>query len=297
MSRTHLKNSLYQIYAPIFEMGSKMDKAKIKKFKRTVWKYYRENGRSFPWRKTKDPYKILVSEIMLQQTQTERVVSKYKEFIKKFPTIESLDEASLSSVLGAWQGLGYNRRALHLKVLAREVVLQFDGTLPRDEESLLRLPGVGQSTAGALRAFAWNERSLFIETNIRTVFIHFFFPRKKKVLDANLLPFIKAAVDSKESREWYWALMDYGVMLKKKYGNTAARRSAHYGLQSPFEGSNRQKRAGILRILLDRPSSVSIVSHKIKIPRHEAENILKKLSTEGFVFRRGLIYRIAKKIA
>lgn len=226
--------------------------AALKKFQDEVWNFYHLHKRPFPWRETRDPYRILVSEIMLQQTQAGRVVDKYKSFLKRFPTLAALARASVASVLKEWQGLGYNRRGLALKRAAEETIKRFKGRLPRDYESLLNLPGIGPATAGDILAFAWNEPAVVIETNIRSVFIHAFFPEDSSVHDSQLLPLIKKTLDYDNPREWYYALMDYGAWLKKTNPNPS-RRSRHYSRQSPFKGSNRELRSKILKYLLAYP--------------------------------------------
>jgi A/G-specific adenine glycosylase len=215
-----------------------------------VYAYYGEHGRDLPWRKTSDPYHILVSEVMLQQTQVDRVIPKYVSFIRRFPDFASLASASSSEVLGEWQGLGYNRRALSLQKAAKTVMKDHGGVLPQDKATLMTLPGIGDYTASAIRAFAFNQPDAVIETNIRAVFIHHFFPEEERVADAQLLPVVEAAIDRDNPRRWYQALMDYGVRLKQQ--DNASRRSAHHRPQSRFQGSRRQARGEILRILLER---------------------------------------------
>ncbi|MDQ3014324.1 MAG: A/G-specific adenine glycosylase, partial [bacterium] len=179
------------------------------KFRNTIYKYYRENKRSFTWRETKDPYKILVSEIMLQQTQTDRVVSKYNEWLSHFPTFTDLAKAKLQHVLKVWQGLGYNRRALALKRAAEIVVKEYKGTLPNDYEKVLDLPGIGPYTAGAVMAFAFNKPFPIIETNIRTVYIHFFYNQHHgQIHDKEILALVEKTMPGETSakggpREWY----------------------------------------------------------------------------------------------
>ena len=224
-----------------------------KQFKNKIWDYYRKHGRNLPWRKTKDPYKILVSEVMLQQTQVERVIPKYKAFIKKFPTTHTLARAPLASVLKLWSGLGYNRRALYLKRTAETVVSEHKGIFPKTKSELENLPGIGPYTAGAIMAFAHNNPEIFIETNIRTVYIHLFFSQKKKVSDRDLLLIIERTLDHHNPRQWYAALMDYGSMLKAITPNPS-RKSIHYSKQSRFEGSVRQERGRILKVLLEKDS-------------------------------------------
>lgn len=220
-----------------------------KKFKNSITSHYKNKKRDFPWRNTNNPYHILVSEVMLQQTQTFRVLPKYLAFLKEFPTVESLARAPLSQVLMVWSGLGYNRRAQYLHQTAKILVEQYQGKIPTDPTFLDQLPGIGSTTAGAIVAFSYNLPVVFIETNIRRVFIHFFFPSKKKVSDKELLPLIKKTLDRENPREWYWALMDYGALLGGR-GANPNRRSAHYTKQTPFEGSLRKMRGEIMRILL-----------------------------------------------
>lgn len=216
-------------------------------FKKIIWEYYRAHGRDFPWRRTRDPYRILVSEVMLQQTQTDRVVKFYEKFLRAFPSVQALARAPIRRILKIWQGLGYNRRALYLKRMAEVVVRDHNGKLPRSVEELRRLPGVGPTTAAAVGAFAFDIPSPMIETNIRSVYLHFFFPGRKNVPDAKLLPIIDQTLSRTHSREWYYGLMDYGVHLKKHHPNPS-RRSAHHVRQSKFEGSNRQLRGAILKV-------------------------------------------------
>lgn len=235
-------------------------------FKKRVWDFYKNHGRRLPWRETRDPYKILVSEIMLQQTQVKRVVPKYKSFVKKFPTLEALAGAPLSVVLKEWQGLGYNRRALYLKRTAESTVTNFGGKLPKDYKLLLSLPGIGPATAGDILAFAHNIAVPVIETNIRTVFLHHFFNDVscKQIHDKEILPLVEKTLDLKNPREWYWALLDYGSYLKKTIGNQNAK-SKHYAKQSTFKGSNRELRSKILSEILAQPgTSVKILANKLK---------------------------------
>jgi len=194
----------------------------------------------------------LVSEIMLQQTQTHRVIEKYEYFTAVFPTLNSLADASLREVLSVWQGLGYNRRGKYLHECAKKVVREFGGVLPDDPELLKTFPGIGPGTAGSICAFAFNKPTVFIETNIRAVFIHSFFHGKVGVHDNDLIPLIAAVVDQENPREWYYALMDYGVMLKKQHPNPS-RKSIHHSKQSRFEGSDRQIRGMIIKLLTENP--------------------------------------------
>lgn len=203
-----------------------------------------------PWRDNPSPYYVVVSEVMLQQTQVSRVVPKFEHFIQQFPDWQRLSQASLADVLASWQGLGYNRRGQWLHQLASVVVNQYQGQLPADPVELIKLPGIGPNTAGSITAFAFNSQVVFIETNIRRVFIHHFFEDQEGITDKQLLPIIEQALDHEHPREWYYALMDYGSYLTKTTPNPN-RRSYHYARQSKFEGSHRQLRGKILRYFLE----------------------------------------------
>jgi A/G-specific adenine glycosylase len=264
----------------------------ITAFQRQIYGYYSLHRRDFPWRRTTNPYNIVVSEIMLQQTQVERVHGKYTEFINAFPDIESLAGAPQKDVLAIWQGLGYNRRALALKRLAENVVSMHGGALPQDVNGLSSLPGIGKTTAGAILAFAFNCPSVFIETNIRRVFIHEFFDGEEDVKDRDILPFVEATVDGENPREWYWALMDYGSMLKRNVENPN-RRSAHYTRQTPFEGSDRRIRGLVLkRLLNDTPLSGEILSDETGVSLDHLKRILTGLVGEGFIREDKGLYKI-----
>lgn len=215
---------------------------KEKEFVKAVWKYYiSHGGQSLPWRRTKNPYHILVSEIMLQQTQVDRVIPKYKSFLGRFPTLQKLSEASLGEVLTEWQGLGYNRRAKMLHQCAKDVVGHHKGKLPKEYSALVKLSGIGPYTAGAVMAFAYNDAIPVIETNIRSVIIHHFFNDANDVSDGEVMKVVQNTLDAENQREWYYALMDYGVSIKKEFGNPNSR-SKHYTKQSIFKGSDREIR-------------------------------------------------------
>jgi A/G-specific adenine glycosylase len=272
----------------------KLTSIQAKKFQKTIYDFYNQNRRDFAWRQTNNPYHILVSEIMLQQTQTERVKTKYQEFIKTFSTFKALAEAPLSKLLSVWQGMGYNRRALSLQDTARKVVNEFKGKLPSDPTVLITLKGIGPNTAGSIAAFAFNSPTTFIETNIRTVFIHYFFPNKKEVHDDELLPLIEQTLDKTNPREWYYALMDYGVHLKKLYKNPS-RRSKHHTKQSKFEGSDRQIRGAILKSVLEEKKISLTKLYKIleRFEKTRVEPIVEQLLQEKFIQKEKNIIFIA----
>jgi A/G-specific adenine glycosylase len=251
---------------------------KMDEFRERVWGYYHEHGRDLPWRHDPTPYQVFISEVMLQQTQVSRVLTKYAEWMQVFPDFQTLAAASVAEVVAAWQGLGYNRRALWLQRAAQSVVGEHGGRLPRDPAVLVTLPGIGPNTAGSIAAFAYEAPVVFIETNIRRVFIHEFFPDHDEVSDAQLRPLIEAALDREHPREWYYALMDYGAMLAKTVPNPN-RRSKHYARQSQFEGSLRQLRGEVLRQLLTGPKS----KLELTIEDKRLDSVLDGLMKEGFI--------------
>ena len=209
--------------------------------------------RVLPWRGIDDAYAVLVSEVMLQQTQVKRVLSYWERFMSAFPTVDALAAASSSDVLEQWQGLGYNRRALGLWRCACECSERYAGRLPETADELIALPGIGQATAAGIMAFARNTASVYVETNVRTVFLHLLFGDVDAVDDREVTPLVAATcLASGNPRLWYYALLDYGAYLKTQVKNPS-RRSAHYARQSAFEGSRRQKRAELVRIVLADP--------------------------------------------
>ncbi len=217
-------------------------------FQDIVWQKSHELYRDMPWRNDTRPYYVLVSEIMLQQTQVERVISKFEAFISAFPNIISLANAPLAEVLQLWSGLGYNRRAKFLHEAAKKIVADYSGEFPRTRDGLLSLPGVGQNTAGALLAYAYNQPVVFIETNVRSVYFYHFFEGEESVTDRQLREVVEVTVDKEHPREWYWALMDYGSFLKRQ-GGGQNNKSRHYKKQSALKGSVREVRGLILKEL------------------------------------------------
>jgi len=265
---------------------------KIEEFQDTIWQHYRKNGRNLTWRNTKNPYRILVSEIMLQQTQVSRVISKYPIFLRAFPNIHVLAKASVADVLTVWKGMGYNRRALALRKIAQIVVKKYNSKIPSDLGVLKSLPGIGKATAGAVSAFAFNKPSVFIETNIRRVFIDFFFKRKREIHDTDIEELVAKTVDEKNPREWYYALMDYGAMLGKSTENPNAK-SAHYYKQTLFQGSNRQVRGSAIKLLIEQgPLVVGAIAQRTAQPVKRVLEILAQLKKEGFILQKGSKFQI-----
>ena len=258
-----------------------------------IYSFYHTRGREFSWRSELSPYRVLVSEIMLQQTQTGRVEEKFTNFVDRFPDFTALAGAPFSEVLRYWKGLGYNRRAKYLHDIAGQVVDQYDSVLPDDPEVLVRFPGIGSATAASICVFAFNQPHAFIETNIRTVFIHFFFPDRSGVTDAEIMGLVEQTIDRDNPRDWYYALMDYGVMLKKMVGNLS-RKSSGYRKQSRFEGSDRQLRGKILDLLLhhshlDGPTAAARLEHS----EERITPLLKGLADEGLVVEENGNFRLA----
>lgn len=261
----------------------KLQTVAIARFQETVWDQYRAATRSMPWRTNPEPYRVLVSELMLQQTQVGRVTPKFLAFMERFPEVHDLAGAPLAEVLGLWSGLGYNRRAKFLQQAARAVVEQFGGRIPQTLAELVQLPGVGKNTAGAILAYGYNQPVLFIETNIRTVYFHHFFSDRQDVDDKELLPLLEQTLDREHPREWYWALMDYGAYLKQTNGNNI-QRSKHYTKQSTFHGSYRQLRGQVLKYLLQTP--VPFKELTLAIPDERLASVVGVLQNEGLVLER-----------
>ncbi|MEA5074861.1 MAG: A/G-specific adenine glycosylase [Coriobacteriia bacterium] len=266
-------------------------------FRERVWAHFEEHARDdLPWRQTTDPYRVLVSEVMLQQTQVSRVAPKYEAFLRAFPTVEALAVAPVDRLLAVWQGLGYNRRALGLKRAAEVIVARHEGAVPSTLEELTALPGVGRATAAQVLAFAFDIGVPFIETNIRAVYLHEFFPGAEDVPDSALLPLVADTLDHARPREWFWALLDYGTHLKATQPNPS-RRSKHHVRQSRFEGSNRQLRGRLLAELTARAGSgrVSLeeLAAAVGFPAGDVGRALEALQSEGFVAASSEGWRLA----
>ena len=275
----------------------KLTPKQIKTFQKTILDYYYEYGRThLPWRKkTRTPYHVLVSEVMLQQTQVDRVIPFFQNWVKAFPTFKALAHAGQSDVLRLWKGLGYNSRALRLHRLAQIVTDEYAGRLPSDRKQLESLPGIGPYTAGAIRVFAFEESDIFIETNIRRIFIHHFFRNTKEVRDVDILDLVEKTLlseyplPSKGSEvtdvfTWYSALMDYGSILPKIIKKNPNTQSKHYTKQSKFQGSDRQIRGKILEILLKK----DVTSEKelfgiLGNEKNRYREILQDMKKGGFV--------------
>ena len=279
--------------------SKKIPLSEISEFRKTILDYYAVSGRSFPWRYTSkaDPWGVLVSEFMLQQTQTSRVLSYWDRWMKKWPTPSDLALAPLALVMKEWVGLGYNRRAKNLRDCAVTITEKHGGIVPNTAAELITLPGIGAYTAGAVACFAWNSPEVFIETNIRSVFLHFFFQDKTEVNDKELFPILEQTLDHENPKIWYWALMDYGAELKKLTRNPS-RKSAHYAKQSRFEGSFRQIRGAVVKTLSVRgPLKTAQLLNEIKsnlanLEKSEYYRALETLEKEKIVAEKDGIYSI-----
>lgn len=267
-----------------------------------MWDEGDKRYRVLPWRHIDDAYAVLVSEIMLQQTQVTRVLRYWEPFLDRFPTLDALASTETGAVLESWQGLGYNRRALMLKRCAETCSTRFHGELPHSHEELVALPGIGPATAAGVRAFAWNEPDVYLETNVRTVYIYeWFADALEPVRDRDLIPIVKATCSEDRPRDWYYALLDYGAHLKATLPNPS-RKSAHHTRQSTFEGSRRQKRAEIVRQVLDDPginfdellirlNEREAAAGRAPVDEDTASSIIAELIAEGFFHEERGTYR------
>ncbi|MCC7304415.1 A/G-specific adenine glycosylase [bacterium] len=252
-------------------------------FQKLIYDFFEKNHRTFPWRETQNPYEIMVSEIMLQQTQTLRVIPKYLDWLKKFPTTKKLANASLSEILLAWNGLGYNRRGKFLWEAGKYIESELQGRIPATFIELRKLPGIGEYTANAILAFAYNQSTIVVETNIRTVVLHHFFKDSvEKIRDQQIKTVLAKVIDKTDPRSWYYALMDYGNWLKSE-GIDYFHKQKSYTKQKPFKGSERFVRGYLLRetLLLKKLDTTKVI-----LPGYTQKNI-KKVAQD--LIREGLL--------
>jgi A/G-specific adenine glycosylase len=245
-----------------------------------------------PWREDTRPYYVLVSELMLQQTQVARVITKFEAFVERFPDEQALAIASLADVLVLWQGLGYNRRAKYLHDTTKMVAQEFGGTLPNTEADLVKLPGVGKNTAGAILAYAFNQPVLFVETNIRTVYIHHLFHDNFSVSDAQIIEKLEQTIDRQNPRRFYQALMDYGTWLKAN-GVKNNVRSKHYKKQPPLKGSIREVRGQIIAAL-SQSEMTQLQLQKQLVADERFEAALHGLVRDGLVEKNAKNFHLTK---
>ncbi len=274
-------------------------------FRATVLRWFGKNGRDLPWRRTRDPWRVLVSELMLQQTQVERVIPKYEAFVARWPTPAALARAPLGDVLRLWSGLGYNRRAKHLREAAKAVVARFGGRVPRRVEDLESLPGVGRYTARAVASFAFNDDVALWDTNVRRIFLRVFaggeFARRVPD-DGALEALLASALPKDRSRDWHGALMDFGsavcVGRNPRCGSCPLAASCaaapsflsgrvpKSGLvkkQPAFGGSRRQGRGAIVRLLAGRRGGVAVDELAALCGRNDTGTLVDELAAEGLV--------------
>jgi len=277
----------------LYHDNGTIDPQTVGAFRQMIYTHYHAAPRPMPWRDTHDPYHILISEVMLQQTQVERVKLKYAKFLAAFPTLADLAAAPLVDVVLVWQGLGYNRRAIALKRCAEVIQSRFNGRFPSSIPDLESLPGIGPYTARAVAAFAFGIAEACIETNIRTVYIHFFFHNQHTpVHDRKIMPLVAATLDYSHPRAWYYALMDYGVMLKQLHPNPG-RRSSHHLPQSRFEGSNRQLRSRMLRAVMASPGISAIdLAVQLEAEQKDVKRNLAAMEQEGLLHQKNGGYMV-----
>lgn len=273
----------------------KLSPARKAAFQKMVWNYYQAHNRAdLPWRRKITPYRIWISEVMLQQTQVGRVVDFFNAWMKAFPTIRALANAPQIDVLKQWKGLGYNSRALRLKRAAEIIMKDRGGKFPKTLEQISELPGIGPYTAGAIMAFAYDEKVTMIETNIRRAYLHHFFRDTANIHDREILQLIEQTLPDKNFREWYWALMDYGSYLGRTIPNPN-KKSRHYTVQKKFEGSDRQIRGKILGMLLVSKKAISIETVYAGVDAlsndfERVDAIIASLGDEGFIkYKSGMV--------
>ncbi len=267
----------------------------VERFRAVVFSYHATPGRTMPWRETCDPYEVLVSEVMLQQTQVARVMERYPRFLDAFFDVGALARAPLSEVLGLWRGLGYNRRAVALHAAAAAIVDDHGGRIPDDVDVLQQLPGVGPATAAGVAAFAYGRPSVYVETNVRTVVLHCLMPDATDVPETRVRELVALTLDERDPRTWYYALMDLGAELKRRHPNPS-RRSRGHRAQGPFEGSNRQLRGRTLRAVLDGGVlTPDELAGRLSVTEIEAVRVLSELAGEGFIVEEEGSYRVADR--
>lgn len=265
----------------------KLSTGRIVSFQHKIFSWWTTHKRDLPWRHTRDPYKIMVSEVMLQQTQVLRVIAKYREFIEVFPTVFDLAKASPAQVLRVWKGMGYNRRALYLQKAAKAIVEIYHGIFPENERELVKLPGLGTYTARALLVFAYGQDVPLVDTNIRQIIIHFFFndqPQKESVIG----DVAGQLVSKGKSWEWHQALMDYGALrLARARSGSLTKVSRKTSI--PFKDSNRFYRGRIIDRLregdIQERKLESEFKKKYRKPNDFLKAILQGLEADGLISR------------
>jgi len=267
--------------------SSLISSLEIRAFQNKVFTFYAMNKRDLPWRSTADPYKILVSEIMLQQTQVPRVISYYERWIDAWPTIHDLAKASRKDVLKAWMGLGYNSRAMRLHQAADIIATKFDGDVLKAMQYYKDVPGVGLYTSKAVRIFAANQDVATVDTNIRRILIHEF-DLSENIADSQLMMLAQRCLPTGKSRDWHNALMDYGSQVLTARTTKISPKTK----QSRFEGSDRQIRAHLIRLLLQQPCSFSELQQQMQGTPQRVQSIVEKLVDERLIQETNGVYTI-----
>ena len=252
---------------------------RVRQFQRMIFSWWSKNRRDLPWRETRDPYKILVSEVMLQQTQVSRVLPKYEEFLFYFPDVYALSRASSARVLRVWKGMGYNRRALYLKKTAVAVTGLYHGEFPKSESELIKLPGLGKYTARALLVFAFENNIAMVDTNIRQIITHFFYDgesQSEKIIQETA----DAILPSGRSWDWHQALMDYGALALPKTKRPAKK-------YVPFRESARYFRGQVIDMLRDGAVSQRDLAREFQLKYGKdgvfTRNIIASLRKDGLI--------------
>ncbi len=299
-----------------------IQQSQIKTFQTKILSWYAEHQRDLPWRQNRDPYRILVSEVMLQQTQVSRVIPKYTAWFAAFPTLDDLAKAPISEVLRLWSGLGYNRRALFLQRTAKAIVFEHAGTWPQTEEDLKKLPGIGEYTAAAIACFAFDQQVAVVDTNVKKVILLEFFchceegisptrqsqnDRELPIHDEKRDCFTSLAMTTKDLQkiadqllppgrayDWNQALMDYASAILKKEKIPVQK-------QSKFLGSRRYFRGKILKFLLQKHTiprsdiSLQLRDEQSSVDEATLDSILGELERDGFIKQTENTVKIADK--
>jgi len=263
----------------------KLSAKRIKFFQKSIFTWWTIHKRDLPWRHTRDPYRIMVSEVMLQQTQVSRVLAGYREFIERYATVSDLAQATPADVLRIWKGMGYNRRAMYLLRAAKAIVEIYHGKFPVSEEELIKLPGLGKYTARAILVFAYAQEVPLVDTNIRQIITHFFFngePQKESVIEEVAGQLIPPA----KSWEWHQALMDYGALAMQ---NAKCQMLNKKKKTIPFRDSNRFYRGRIVDRLREGDMRESKLTSELE-KKYEKSNdflkaILQGLEADGLISR------------
>lgn len=256
----------------------------LRSFRHLVLDWFEENQRDLPWRNTRDPYRVLVSEVMLQQTQVSRVLPKYTEFIEHFPSVAALGAASTGEVLRAWKGLGYNRRAMYLRQTAEAIQLEYRGIFPERISDLERLPGIGRYTARAIACFAFEAHVAIVETNVRRAIDWFVDPALKTALpQAALEHLAMRLLPPNVAWQWNQAMIDFGAL----YVPTRPRNSDRPRPAQRFEDTDRFWRGRIVDVLRVAEGALPFEAMLEQLPYRPDERRVRKLLTalsdEGLV--------------